>query len=58
VQSYTYDYGTTFGFGAGLGTYGSIKLDNFISFVSGCNDAFRATPATLMPRDTDLSLTK
>jgi len=58
VQSYTNNYGTTFGFGAGVGTYGSIKLDNFISFVSGCNDAFGSTPASLMPRDADLSLAK
>ncbi|MGC2447933.1 MAG: hypothetical protein WA477_09820 [Candidatus Sulfotelmatobacter sp.] len=57
-QSYTYNYGTTFGYGAGAGTYGSIKLDNFISFVSGCNDAFGATPAALMPRDADLSQAK
>ena len=28
VQTYNYDYGTTFGPGAGLGTYGFIRLDN------------------------------
>lgn len=58
VQSYTNNYGTTFGFGAGVGTYGSIKLDNFISFVSGCNDAAGATPSSLMPHDIDLSQAK
>ncbi|HKF03819.1 MAG TPA: hypothetical protein VKB49_15980 [Candidatus Sulfotelmatobacter sp.] len=30
IQVYTNDYGTTFGPGAGLGTYGSVGLDNFI----------------------------
>ncbi len=59
VQSYTYSYGQTFGFGAGVGTYGSVGLDNFVSFVSGCKDApAGAIPATLMPRATDLTLDK
>lgn len=31
TQKYTYDYGTTFGNGGGLGTYGPIALDNYRS---------------------------
>lgn len=31
TQKYTYDYGTTFGNGGGLGTYGEIALDNYRS---------------------------
>ncbi|HEY3638397.1 MAG TPA: hypothetical protein VGK90_09620 [Rhizomicrobium sp.] len=31
TQKYTYDYGTTFGGGGGLGTYGSVALDNYKS---------------------------
>src|SRR5215472_3881497 len=38
VQTYTYDYGTTFGPGAGLGTYGFIGLDNFVGFQGGGQD--------------------
>ncbi len=36
TQKYTYDYGTTFGTGGGLGTYGLISLDNYKSKVGGC----------------------
>lgn len=35
VQIYTFDYGTSFGGGAGLGTYGLIELDNFVGFQGG-----------------------
>ena len=56
VQTYTYDYGTTFGPGAGLGTYGLIGLDNFVGFQSGGQDTADAIPATKMPPATDLSL--
>jgi hypothetical protein len=57
VQTYTNNYGTTYGGGAGLGTYGLIALDNFISFASGCNDALvDGIPADKMPSDVDLSL--
>ncbi len=58
VQTYTYNYGTTYGPGAGLGTFGSVELDNYVNFpiVSGCNDALNAVPATEMPSDRDLSL--
>ena len=56
VQTYTHDYGTTFGPGAGLGTYGLIGLDNFVGFQSGGQDTADAIPATQMLRATDLSL--
>src|SRR5208337_1107637 len=56
VQTYTYNYGTTYGAGGGLGTYGSVGLDNYIGFASGCGDALvNAVPASTMPRATDLS---
>ena len=59
VQNYTNDYGTTFGVGGGLGTYGAVGLDNFVGFASGCNDAASdEIPATTMPHDIDLSLAK
>ncbi len=59
VQNYTSNYGTTFGVGGGLGTYGSVELDNFIGFASGCNDApSDGIPAKDMPHDIDLSLVK
>ena len=35
-QVYSYDYGTTFGTGGGLGTYGPAELDNYKSMPSGC----------------------
>lgn len=39
-QQYTFDYGTTFGNGGGLGTYGSIALDNYKSKAGGgCTSA-------------------
>jgi hypothetical protein len=56
VQTYTYDYGTTFGAGAGLGTYGFIGLDNFVGFQGGGQDSAGATPANKMRLATDLSL--
>jgi hypothetical protein len=57
VQTYTNDYGTTFGPGGGLGTYGSIGLDNYVGFASGCKDArVHAVPASKMRHDRDLSL--
>jgi hypothetical protein len=56
VQTYTYNYGTTYGGGGGLGTYGSVGLDNYIGFKSACNDAQDAIPASEMPRAIDLSL--
>jgi hypothetical protein len=56
TQIYTYDYATTFGPGAGLGTYGLIRLDNFVGFQSGGQDTAGAIPATKMRPATDLSL--
>ena len=58
VQTYTYDYGTTFGPGAGLGTYGLIGLDNFVGFENGGQGTADAIPATRMPPATDLSLVR
>jgi hypothetical protein len=59
VQIYTNNYGTTFGPGGGLGTYGSIGLDNYVGFGSGCKDAqVHGVPASKMPRDIDPSLVK
>jgi hypothetical protein len=57
VQIYTNNYGTTYGIGTGLGTFGSVGLDNFVSFGSGCKDApVHGIPASKMPHDRDLSL--
>ena len=36
VQTYKYNYRTTFGTGGGLGTYGSASHDNNVSYVGGC----------------------
>jgi hypothetical protein len=57
VQVYTNNYNTTYGIGTGLGTYGSVGLDNFVGFGSGCKDAqVHGIPASKMPSDRDLSL--
>jgi hypothetical protein len=57
VQTYSHDYGTTYGPGGGLGTYGSVGLDNYIGFGNGCSAAqVGAVPASRMPSDRDLSL--
>ena len=59
IQTYTNDYGTTYGPGGGLGTYGSVGIDNYVGFPSACTDAMEsAIPASAMPRATDLSLAK
>jgi hypothetical protein len=59
IQTYTYNYGTTYGSGVGLGTYGSVGLDNYIGFASSCTDGpVGAVPALLMPSQRDLSLVK
>ncbi|MFZ5548795.1 MAG: hypothetical protein ACOZJX_08880 [Pseudomonadota bacterium] len=56
TQTYQYDYGTTFGTGAGLGTYGSISLDNFKS-KDAAEDVFGPAPRKLTFSDAlDLSL--
>jgi len=57
-QTYTFDYGTTFGPGAGLGTYGPIRLDNLVGFQSAKHGTAGGIPATRMPRATDLSLVR
>jgi len=58
TQKYSYDYGTTFPTGGGLGTYGNISLDNYKSKTGGCADAVGATPIKLLPKAKDLSLAK
>jgi hypothetical protein len=56
VQLYSYNYGTTFGAGAGLGTYGAVRLDNLIGFATGCADVpAGARPASEMPPAKDWS---
>ncbi len=59
VQTYTNNYGTTYGPGGGLGTYGSVGLDNYVSNPGGCGGApADAIPASEMPPARDLSLVK
>jgi hypothetical protein len=59
VQTYTNNYGTTYGKGGGLGTYGSVELDNYVSFPGRCSSTpINAVPASAMPHDVDLSLRK
>jgi hypothetical protein len=36
TQVYNFDYGESFGTGGGLGTYGSVALDNYKSTTGGC----------------------
>lgn len=43
TQTYQFDYGTTFGTGGGLGTYGPISLDNYKS-KAAVEDAFGPAP--------------
>ena len=60
-QTYTYDYGTSFGTGGGLGTYGLISLDNYKSKAGGCAlDGGIARGATVVKGSNarDLSLSK
>jgi hypothetical protein len=53
VQIYTNNYKTMFG----IGTGGSVGLDNFVGFGSGCKDAqVHGIPASKMPSDSDLFL--
>ena len=56
-QKYSYDYGTNFGTGGGLGTYGAISLDNYRSKPATCTDAAgaKSVKATAVK---DLSLSK
>ena len=39
TQKYTYDYGVTVPGGGGLGTYGAVTLDNYLSKPGGCADS-------------------
>jgi hypothetical protein len=57
TQVYKYDYGTTFGTGGGLGTYGSVALDNYKSSAGGCSFD---EPGTWITKSNakDLSLSK
>ncbi len=59
VQTYSHDYGTTYGPGGGLGTYGSVHLDNYVGFKGSCASAAATAVAdTAMRRDVDKSLVK
>jgi len=49
IQTYSHNYGTTFGAGGGLGTFGSVKLDNFVAF----NGNARCTTAASADRQSD-----
>ena len=46
VQTYSNNYGQTFGLGDGAGTFGPIGLDNFVANASKCADE----PPPLQPR--------
>lgn len=41
-QKYSYDYGTTFPTGGGLGTYGAVSIDNYKSKAGGCAETIGA----------------
>ena len=53
VQTYSNNYGQTFGLGDGAGTFGPIGLDNFVANPSKCTDDPPPTPAASMPHATD-----
>jgi hypothetical protein len=55
VQTYTNNYGNTFGPGAGLGTFGPSGLDNFIGYKTTCKGDLQALSAVDMPGDVDKS---
>jgi hypothetical protein len=57
TQVYKFDYGTTFGTGGGLGTYGSVALDNYKSSAGGCSFDESGTWIT-KSNAKDLSLSK
>jgi hypothetical protein len=38
TQKYSYDYGTSFGTGGGLGTYGNVSLNNYKSEAANCRE--------------------
>jgi len=53
VQVYTNDYGAAIGAGGGIGTYGSIAIDNYVGFPSGCADVPAGRNAHTMPHAVD-----
>lgn len=58
-QVYSYDYGTSFPTGGGLGTYGLISLDNYKSKAASCTADLRgATVLRGTSKIKDLSLQK
>jgi hypothetical protein len=60
-QTYTYDYGASFGTGGGLGTYGLISLDNYKSKAGGCAADGGVTKGATVVKGSnarDLSLSK
>lgn len=59
-QRYKFDYGTSFGPGGGLGTFGSISLDNYKSSAGGgCAESVGAKAIRIAPSTgEDLSLSK
>jgi len=57
TQKYKYDYGTSFGTGGGLGTYGLVSLDNYRSKAGTC--AYDADAIVIKGSNArDLSLSK
>ena len=58
TQVYNFDYGTTFGAGGGLGTFGSVALDNYRSTTAGCSFSRRGTWIKHGSNVRDLSLSK
>ena len=57
LHKYYYNYGTSFGPGAGLGTGGAISLDNYKSGAANCSDTEGATEIK-GPSARDLSLSR
>jgi hypothetical protein len=59
-QRYKFDYGTSFGTGGGLGTYGSISLDDYKSSpAGGCAESVGAKPVPVTHSNAaDLTLPK
>lgn len=58
TQKYTYDYGTDFGTGGGLGTYGPIALDDYASKPAKHCEADKDAKVITHSTGTDRSLSK
>ena len=58
TQVYNFDYGASFGTGGGLGTYGSVSLDNYQSKPGGCSFDRRGIWIKHGSNVRDLSLSK